>query len=171
MSKQINVDIFDSSSVRNAIQEVENFYKELEEKANKFVDLLGRYGFSVINAGYESAINDNVKGNGVSVTMDNVSHGTVTITATGTQVLFIEFGTGPLQPDDYEARSQLTSGNVLLHGEYSKQLGKDAIKKDGKWYYNGKRTSGIPAQSVMYKGMQAMKEKVEAVVRQVFLND
>lgn len=171
MSKQINVDIFDSSSVKNAIQEIENFYKELEEKTNDFVNLLGMYGLTVINAGYASAINDNANGNDVSVTMNNVSHGTVTINATGTQVLFIEFGTGPLQPDDYEARSQLTSGNVLLHGEYSKQVGKDAIKKDGKWYYNGERTAGIPAQSVMYKGMQALKEKVEEVARQVFLDD
>lgn len=177
MSKEISLDIFDITTVKSAIKELETYAKKLEKKANMFVKILGEDGIGTIKAGYASAMTDgDTDLSDISVTMTDVSHGTVTVKVDGHAVLFLEFGTGPLNPDNPIARASLTSGNVLEHGEYSKILGFDRIDENGQWEYKDSKgnkvvTTGLPAQSIVFNSMQEVKAKVEKLAKAVFFND
>lgn len=172
MSKSIKVNIFSQRSINNAIKQIENYQKELEQKTNDFLDKLAEKCVSEIKKRYD-AINysgtgiDDTKERYVSYILDEDNH-TARVFARGTQILFIEFGTGPLSLDHQPARAAIKSGEVLKHKEWSEKKGKNKIQEDGTWTYNGITTTGFHARAPFYLGKLEMERLAGQIARGVF---
>lgn len=158
MSKNISVDILNTDSIDNALQQIDKFKEEILKMTTE----------TVKDTALESAKLYNLKvASSVSATQGDASHSsaiskkvndtTYQVYASGTGTLFLEFGTGITKADSPSARAELVSqGNIVKHGEYGKKQG---ANPDG-WYdpYRKRQTMGIDAQTPMYS---TKKETVE----------
>lgn len=167
MSKSVNIDIFDSSSIENAIEELEQLKKEVEEGTTNTIKDLTQLGVRMIAENFASAQYSGSK----DISVDAKVHKkTSTIEASGKPVLFIEFGTGITNPDSPEARAELTSGQPCGHGEYG--LGKGS-NPQGWSYYSEERqrfyhTKGNPAQIPVYRAKKELVNQLEESAERSF---
>ena len=93
MSKVIKITL-DTNSIRRAISDVKAYREELNSKLQQFVTTLLQDGITVANARLSSTIGDSVQGVigfGVNNSGDIIS---ATISLSGKDALFIEFGAG-----------------------------------------------------------------------------
>lgn len=173
-TKIIKFDVFNSTSINNAIKALDDFTKDLEEKADTFVNKLADEGISIIKVNYGSLPMDFDSGidwgDSISVVkMESDSKGKIYVQARGTQILFIEFGTGYYKSDDTAARGAVTSvaGALYAHGGYGKHYGMDEhwiYKKGDKNYI----AYGYDAKAPFYYGKLRLEDRVEAIAREVF---
>jgi len=165
-----------------ALKRIEEFKSGLQDKCQELAKRLGEIGVQVAQTHYKSAPYAGV--NDVEVWLDESGDkGTVTIIAGGEAVLFIEFGTGILNPEDWNARSALKSGNVALHGQY----GKGNANTPFGWIYKGDMPANPPAGTnpsylkqgfihtygeephpAMYLARKEIIENVQNIAREVF---
>lgn len=171
--KRIKIDCLDLKSIDEAIALVQRIRSNVSgANLEKLLRALGKEGVSYATARYGSAWYDGV--NDVMVSMPEVvvdygsNSATLTITATGESVLFIEFGTGVYYGDDAEVRSALISGDVVGRGEYGKRRGSRMT-----WVYrdaDGQKvfTHGNPSNACLYDTRKYLESKITTLAKEIF---
>lgn len=157
-------------SINNAIKELNNYKRWLQECTEKFLDALAKEGVQVASAKFQKAVYDGT--NDVSVSVEKQGENEVAVVAIGGAVLFIEFGTGVKYPDDHPEMK-------FARGEYGHKLGR--LKKG--WRYEGDpgtngtpdedhpgytHTYGNPANRCMYDTVRELEESFEEIARRCY---
>lgn len=179
MSKKIVIGI-DGSGIDEAIKAVEDYKRWLERGAKLLVQRLVEDGYAIESARFMNADYDG--DNDVSVEAKPTGTYSARIHASGTTVLFIEFGTGVTYPDNHP----LAAENGMIRGSYGQGHGKqktwgyygDALGTNGKYATkNGKvkephvvLTHGNPANMAAYRTVNDLRKNLERYVREVFGN-
>ena len=174
----INVDV---SELDKLITDLESRRAWMKERADEFIHRLAEIGVQVARTEYAEA--PYAGDNDVVVDYTDEGQGHITIVASGKATLFIEFGTGVLNPEDWNARGALVDGDIALHGEY----GKGNAKSPFGWIYKGEMPENPPAgtnpsyikegfihtygeapHAAMYHARKEMIESIERLAREVF---
>ena len=169
-----------TSGFDDAIKHVEGFCDRVKRAAEKTIKDLTDYAAKWANEEYNIAEYDGIRD--VVVTADPVQTDTKEVkggvTATGTTVAFIEFGTGITFPDNHPKSAELGA----IRGQYGQ--GKGSNPKG--WVYRGEpgpgttpvpnreglyRTHGNPASRTMYYTAESIRETVLGEFMENFNND
>lgn len=174
MAKTITVDVLSPSSISNAIAELEQYKRWVEQKAIQLAEALSRVGVYEASIRFAGAMYDGSNDVYVSRTQDNA--GTYTILAEGQAVAFIEFGAGvyyntagyPLEkPPGIVGIGEYGKGNGKKRGwvyPVSKGVGSNGRQIKPNWIF----TRGNPQAMPMYYASKEMQDKLLSVAREVF---
>lgn len=162
------------SSIDRAIQQLEEYKRGLEQKAEKLRSRLVDIGYQVATVGFGSAIYDGTNDVSVETNLEG-NNGKVVIKASGEVVMFIEFGAGVAYPDSHPQASEMG----MTHGTYGKGYG-----RRNTWAYYGDNpgtngwtkperpglvfTHGNPANMPMYNAKEEMRQQIETIAKEVF---
>ena len=169
----------DGRGIDAAIRGVEEYKQWLEQKCNKLVQRLAERGVEVANIGFASSVYDGT--NDFHVTFEDCGELTKAVVATGSTVLFVEFGTGITYPDNHPE----AAANGMIRGSYGKGHGNqvtwgyygDALGTNGVYATNKDGsikephvvlTHGNPANMPMYNAVRLLEQEFESIVREVF---
>lgn len=162
------------AGIDNAIRELDRYQNWLRTRTNLLLDRLAQEGFSVASANFAKAVYDGT--NDVSVSVEQRGEGARAIVAVGASVLFIEFGTGVVYPDNHPEAAE----HGMRRGEYGAGHGKQPS-----WgYYGEPGTNGIeytkksgntvvlthgnPANMSMYETVKYLEGILPRLVQEVF---
>lgn len=171
-------------SISEAIQELKDYRKWLETKQKEFLDALAQEGLHVADSGFASAVYDGT--NDVMCRIEDKGEHKRAIVATGHKdpntgtdvVLFIEFGTGILYPDDHPE----AAANGMMRGQYGYGRGNNIWG----WTYeagdpgtNGQiitqgiqrgriHTFGNPANKALFNSKVELEERFSDIARRIF---
>jgi hypothetical protein len=162
------------AGIDNAIRELERYQNWLKTRANILLDQLAQEGLSVASANFAKAEYDGT--NDVSVSVEQRATGARAIVAVGASVLFIEFGTGVVYPDNHPEAAELG----MKRGEYGAGHGKQQS-----WGYYGDPgtngqvfmkpngnaviiTKGNPASMSMYETVKHLETVLPELAKEVF---
>ena len=153
----------DLGNLDQALKDIEAYKKQFESSVTETVKQATEIGRSEAEMRFAIAKYDGTKDVKVNST---VRKKTGTITASGTSVLFIEFGTGISYPNDHPEASRLG----IEHGSWSEgPEGKGHWDDPHGWYYaHGRRTKGNPANKCMYDAAKEVERNAERIAREVF---
>ena len=162
-----------TSSIDAAIREVEAYRKWLKSKSKLLLERLAQEGYQISSANFAKASYDGTNDAQVSVEQrgDNVR----AVVAVGASVLFIEFGTGVIYPDDHPEAAE----NGMRRGAYGQGKGSQTSwgyygdpGTNGKVRSKGDKsvviTKGNPANMAMYNTVRQLEQKLPALVKEVF---
>lgn len=125
-------------NIDKVMGQVEAYAKELENKIHKFMEELGKIGIDKAFRGFSSAEYDGENDVEISQNPEWIDENTLAVKASGTSILFIEFGTGVYNPITHPLASEFG----YERGEYG--LGNGNFES---WFYQDKRqTSTLTAQ-------------------------
>lgn len=177
------------SSLKAAVKQLEEEKKRLEVNTWMFTHDLADYAREEAQAGFDRAANAGPNPD-VSVLptkyKSSRSKAEITILASGTQTLFIEFGTGVLSNENWAERAELKGDPVAEHGQfgprgadptgwfYKKEYQGSAPRPEGtgESYLTGKshlmHTVGQHAQSPLWNAKNKAREKAAEIAREVF---
>ena len=179
----ITIDPYDSKSIDNAIKQLEKYKTYIQTKEQELLTRLAEIGVDTASVLFDNAWYDGT--NDVTVSKSDITttlkENTITISAKGQAVAFIEFGTGVTYGYGYMGTKPSGIKDI---GQYGHGLGK---LKNG-WRYpteNGLGTNGVydtkhkgyihtygnPPAMAMWKSTQDIQAKVEQIAREVFGND
>lgn len=168
MSKRIVVDI---KNIDKAINEVKEYEKSIDEKLHLFTQRLAQIGAMEARVSFTKAMYAGK--NDVEVEVEELKDGKgYVVRSSGTAVLFIEFGTGILNPEHPQ------SGEFgYAHGTYGKGKGKNPKG----WVYKGEQgnagkelrpgvyhTYGNPPSRSMYNASKEMRKEITRIAKEVF---
>lgn len=162
------------AGIDNAIRELERYQNWLRTRTNLLLDRLTQEGFSVASANFAKAVYDGT--NDVSVSVEQRGEGARAIVAVGASVLFIEFGTGVVYPDNHPEAAE----HGMRRGEYGTGHGKQQT-----WGYYGEAgtngveftkpdgntvvlTHGNPANMSMYETVKHLEGVLPRLAQEVF---
>lgn len=173
MKKRISVPL-SGKGIDQLIREVEAYQRWLKERTEIFLDRLAQEGLQIASVKFEKAVYDGT--NDVSVSVEMRGPNARSVVALGRAVLFIEFGTGVVYPDNYPEAQK----HGMERGKYG--MGHGSQQKWG--YYgdpgsngvtvvkpNGKEvviTQGNPSNMPMYETVKELKERISLVAKEVF---
>ena len=149
--------------IDKALKELAEYEKELVDKTRLVVEKLAFLGATNASLEYARAITDQ---NDVQVDMEWVNTNTMRIRASGTQVLFIEFGTGVTYGYGHPEADKFGYGA----GTFPSNKG-HWDDPDGWWYSKdgeSKHTYGNPPSASMYNTARKLEQEVQRVVKEVF---
>lgn len=151
------------------ISQIENYRKDLQSKINLFLEKLATLGAYRARVEFSNAMYAGK--NDVEISVEPTKTG-YKVEAKGQAVLFIEFGTGVINPEHPQS-----SEVGFSHGTYGK--GKGANEKG--WVYIGEQgnagqpiregvyhTYGNPPAKAMYYASKDMKSEIYSVAKEVF---
>lgn len=176
-SKKYKIDLFTGEGVDDLLNAIEDKQRWLDRKTQELVDKLTDYGVVVANAGFESAIYDGT--NDFYVGFEHRGDQHKAVIATGTTVLFVEFGTGVTYPDNHPEAGK----NGMVRGSFGKGYGKyptwgyygepgshgqEHVKRDGSTVI---LTHGNPANMPMYNSVRTLEQDFRAMALEVFTSD
>lgn len=173
------------TGIDSLIRRLENMKSNLETKQRTFLERLAEIGMNTAQIRFKKANYDG--NNDVSVGVEWQDENTLAVKASGTSVLFIEFGAGISFPEH-----PLADQYGYHHGTYGQ--GKGANRKG--WIYKGERGTGgmdvlirdknghvvgtkpgvyrtfgnEPARA-MYAAGKQMRENIKQIATEVFGND
>ncbi len=149
--------------------QLESYRKALSRRVKLFLERLSTLGAYQARVEFKNAMYAGT--NDVEISVEATSTG-YKVVATGKAVLFIEFGTGTLNPEHPQS-----SEFGFSHGTYGS--GKGANEKG--WIYIGEqgnagqplrdgvyRTYGNPPAKAMYHAAKDMKADIYAIAKEVF---
>lgn len=153
-----------SSSIQNAIKELESYRDSLDAKTDKLLKELAYIGVKEASIRFTTAMYDGV--NDSSVTLEAVKDG-YCIKAEGKAVAFIEFGAGVYHNPGEPYPNPRPSGIVGI-GEYGKGYGKRQA-----WGYRDESgelvvTHGNPAAMPMWYASEEMRNAILQKFKEVF---
>lgn len=177
--RQINVDPFDKTSVLKAVEELDEYYAELEEKCKKLVVNLAEHGAEIARAIVEALpySTDDLTRN--IYAYYNAKEKCAYLKADSEHAVFVEFGTGigegTYTNEDYLALAeQFGWQGYYTGGEKGRQFetkdgrtGWVTMMNDGHFYF----TEGQEAKHFMDNAGRDMVEHFEEYVREVFKNN
>lgn len=160
---KITVNPFDPKSVDNALRELEQYKKWVQEKEEILRHRLAMLGASVASIEFSRAIYSGA--NDVTVRVEENGK-KATIFAEGSAVLFIEFGSGEKYGGGYPQAGKFGYGP----GTYSDgPNGKGHWNDPDGWYYaHGQHTFGNPPAMAMLHTRDAIVEQLTKIAREVF---
>ena len=164
------------AGIDNAIKELRDYQQWLEKKQKEFLDALAQEGLQVAESGFANAVYDGT--NDVSCHIEDKGERKKAIIAVGSSVLFIEFGTGILYPDDHPEGGD----NGMVRGEYGFGRGKNIwgwTYEAGELGTNGMvineglqrgriHTFGNPANKAMFHSKTELEERFADIARRIF---
>ena len=162
---KIQVDIFDPTSIQNAIDILGGNNKWIEEKCKELTRRLAEIGMQQAVVSYQGAVLD---GNAdVSVRIYETPSG-YAIEAYGSDVYFVEFGTGISAGNGYDTQ-EISPPVSIESGSYSQTVGKGKFSEEHPWWwYNGIRYQGTRPYMGMYHASKAIKQNILKVAQEVF---
>lgn len=163
------------SGIERLKRSVEEYQRWLKDRSEKLLDRLVEEGYQIASAKFAQAVYDGT--NDVSVSTENRGANTRAVVAVGSSVLFIEFGTGVVYPDDHPEADDLG----MKRGEYGKGHGKQTS-----WGYYGEPgtngelrekkngsmvviTHGNPANMAMYETVKELEMHLRDLAKEVFV--
>ena len=162
------------SGIERAIQEVEAYQEWLKRKSEEFLDRLVDKGLRLSQAKFQKAVYDGT--NDVKVQVEQRGKNCRAVVAVGNSVLFIEFGTGVVYPDNHpEAAIHGMRRGSYGHGRGSQPVwgyygdpgtNGQAVKETD--YGTLVLTSGNPANMPMYTTVKELKEMIRDIALEVF---
>ena len=172
----VTVSLNQNTDLMGIANKLAAYASSFESKAQEACTRLCEIGQDVLNATYAVAAYAGT--NDISVSMESTDNG-ATLTATGTVLGFIEFGTGVLHPLGAYAGQV----GAPAHGTYGKGMGKQGV-----WIYVGDpgnagipiadtprgtvvMTDGNPPADAFPKAVQAMRDNFDQIVQEVFKFD
>lgn len=176
MKKRVIKVSLNEQSIDNAIRELNDFKKWLQDKTKEFLKALADEGVQIANAKFAVAEYDGT--NDVSCSVEERGDNKVAVVAVGGATLFIEFGTGVTYPDNHPEAGKMG----MVRGEYGYRLG----RLESGWRYTGDpgshgevitegkhagevHTYGNPANMCMYLTVEELKGKFEEIARRVYV--
>lgn len=153
--KQIILEL-SPASCNKAVKELEKYQKEIKPKLDEVCKRLAEIGAQEANAHLTLA-------NGNDDARINVEpmDGGYKLVMSGSDVYFIEFGTGSEVSSHYEVSVPVFSGSWSM--EHSQQYA-----RHGWWWYGGEIYTGTPAYMPMYYAGKKMREEIPRIVKEVF---
>ena len=163
MAKVIKMTL-STSSIDDAIKELQAFQKSIKAKKDKLLEELGRIGVQEASVRFTTAMYDGV--NDSSVTLESTPDG-YAIVAEGTAVAFIEFGSG-VYHNPSEPYPNARPDGIMGIGEYGKGYGKRQA-----WGYRDDAgelviTHGNPAAMPMWYASEEMRSEIKRIAKEVF---
>lgn len=174
--RTININLFDSKSIQNAIKQIEQYRDDLPRKCQEICRRLVEEGVKVADV----AINSVPIGKTITLTTDiNPSKmgckamlkmtGRETRTEDGRtffSALAIEFGAGIYYNSNSNPKSsEFGMGVGTFPGQtHAFQDGWYYLGNDGNWYYS----HGVQASMPMYKASVALRQKIDSIIKDVF---
>lgn len=163
------------SGIERLQRSIEEYQRWLKDRSEKLLDRLAEEGYQIASAKFAQAVYDGT--NDVSVFTENRGANTRAVVAVGSSVLFIEFGTGVVYPDDHPEADDLG----MKRGEYGKGHGKQTS-----WGYYGEPgtngelrekkngsmvviTHGNPANMAMYETVKELEMHLRDLAKEVFV--
>ena len=163
------------SGIERLQRSVEEYQRWLKDRSEKLLDRLAEEGYQIASAKFAQAVYDGT--NDVFVSTENRGANIRAVVAVGSSVLFIEFGTGVVYPDDHPEANDLG----MKRGEYGKGHGKQTS-----WGYYGEPgtngelrekkngsvvviTHGNPANMVMYETVKELEMHLRDLAKEVFV--
>ena len=161
MNKTIRIELSDAS-INQAIKELRQYKAWVERKETELRTRLAEIGVKVASVAFSGAVYDG--DNDVSVVFTDDGK-TATVTASGTSVLFIEFGSGLIG----YGHPQVGEFGPGTWSDNSDKGGKGHWDNPGGWYYeHGKKSQGNPPAMAMVKARDAIAADVTRIAREVF---
>ena len=157
---KVDVNIFDYADVARATRRLDDYYADLNRKADELCRRLAELGATRATLDYSGAYYDGT--NDVSVAVEPIAHG-YRVRAAGNAVLFIEFGSGTIgfgHPDPGNYGPGTWSDGPNGKGHWANPNG---------WYYaHGQKSMGNPPAAAMYHAEQEVKDAIERIASEVF---
>ena len=150
------------AGVAQAIKEVEQYQKWLDQRTKVFLDRLADEGLKVAQANFKVAKYDG--DNDVRVSVEKRGKTARAVVAFGRAALFIEFGSGVIRPLHPETPEGLERGS-WSDGPQGKHHWQDP---EGWYYAHGKKSKGNPANMAMYETVKELERRLEEIAREVF---
>lgn len=172
--KKIEIDVFSSESIENAIKQLDSYAKEIERKTELLRIKVAERIATEVEIGFRMATtSDMVKGspppNDTSVYVRNEGNTSV-IVANGTQIMWIEFGAGVYHNGSVGSSPHPKGSELgMVIGGYGKGRGKRRV-----WGYvesegdELKLTRGTPAQMPMLKAVNTVLNEIPDIAKEVF---
>lgn len=159
----IKINVLDLKSIDNAITQIEEYEKSLDQKARELCEQLADMGamYAEWNFGgvmYAGDID-------YSVSVERGEGNTYRILAGGTTVLLLEFGAGIHYGGGHPLEGEFGMGPGTYPGQ------KHAFDPKGWWFRQGDtkvHTYGNPAGMPMYNAAKDLREEILQVAREVF---
>lgn len=168
-NKVIEVDPF---NVGEAIRQLEDFKKDFERKTYKFLNEVVWQIYSLSQTWFDTSLSEmslsgETSNPEVEVTINKEGDTSVVI-ARGTEVFFVEFGTGVYFNSSAGSSPHPEGGRLgMVIGGYGKGLGKRKV-----WGYKADgvkvKTHGIPAQMPMYRAFMRTYENIDKIARRIY---
>lgn len=149
--------------INKAVKQLEEYKKQLQEKERLILEKLAFFGAVNASLEYSRAIAEE---NDIQVKVEWVTRNKIKVMASGTQLLFIEFGAGITYGYGHPEASKYGYGA----GTYPSNKG-HWDDPNGWWYSKdgeSKHTYGNPPSASMYNTARKLEQEVERVVREVF---
>lgn len=163
--KTITIELSEASC-KKAISELKEYQRNIRPKLDEICRRLADIARETAQAIFDQAAANTEEGNGgVSVSVAKISNG-YKIVASGTDVYFIEFGTGNSAGMFYGDGLPVTSVPVYP-GSYSEQNA-GMYAKWGYWFYHGQIMSSTDTYMPMYYAGKAIRENQDRIIREVF---
>ena len=157
---KVDVNIFDYASVSRATRRLDDYYADLNRKADELCRRLAELGATRATLDYSGAYYDGT--NDVSVAVEPIAHG-YRVRASGNAVLFIEFGSGTIgfgHPDPGNYGPGTWSDGPNGKGHWTNPNG---------WYYaHGQKSMGNPPAAAMYHARRDVEEYVYRIAEEIF---
>lgn len=179
MRNVIKVNVYDSSSIENAIQELEKSKDRIERFTKEIVKEASELGVAIASVNFSEAIYAGVNDAIVSYEISDDGR-TATISANGQSVLFIEFGTGLYKASAPNEEAEIISGYVMPHGTYGQGRGSNpsgwafagsmngTVPSDTHFIRNGVyHTYGNDANSSLWNAKNELMKMIPNIVRRI----
>lgn len=159
----------------NGLKSVERMFSKVKERANtltgesKVQQFMSALLLTMPNWVSTEFSLVEYKGEGnINVTLEKDSAYRWRLVASGSDVLFIEFGAGIVYPPAPNA-GEFGFGPRTWSDTHAQQIEKDLARGGaGGWYYGGEKTYGNPGANVMPRAAMVIEEKIQATFRQVY---
>lgn len=158
------------SSIRQAIDELNQYKESLKSKNDLFVRRLAEVGIPVIDQRISAAKGDSDKNHNTYIKLNSFGdYSQAELIVEGRQILFIEFGSGIFH-NTPAGTSPHPKGEEFGYtiGSYGKGHGKDEF-----WYYQADtgeyvRSYGTQATMPVYSASVEIRARIQEIAREVF---
>lgn len=168
--RTIKIDLFDGKSLDNAIKQIQEYQRTLNEKCEIFVRRLAEVGIPIIDQNIASAAGDSDKGHNTYIKINSFgSYSQAQLIVEGKDLLFIEFGAG-VHYNGNLGGSPHPKGKEMGYtiGSYGKGQGKNDF-----WFYyadsgEAVMSHGTQATMPVYKAGVEIGRQILKIAREVF---
>ena len=143
-------------SCKKAIEELKHYQKEIKPKLDEVCRRLAEIGAQEANA-HLTLANGNTD---ATITVEPMDGG-YKLVMSGSDVYFVEFGTGSDVDAHYQTSVPVFAGSWSM--EHSQKYA-----RQGWWWYGGDIYVGTPAYMPMYYAEKRMREEAPRIVKEVF---
>ena len=154
--KHITIEL-SKQSCSKALKELQKYQKEIKPKMDEVCKRLAQIGADAAQAHISGGFGNSDAAILPIVPIDNGYK----IVMQGTDVYFVEFGTG----DQVDAHFDVSV--PVEWGSWSEEHGRQLLVR-GFWFYGGDVLYGTPAEKPMYYAGKAIRENAKRIVREVF---